>query len=62
VCNYHEEVALFTAVTKWNPASATPGYYRAIGNYLCVNSEACNKNITDVAVLEKFIEGVLIDP
>ncbi len=62
VCNRHEEVALFTAVTKWKPASATPDYYRAIGNYMCVNSEACNKNITDVAVLEKFIQGVLIGP
>ncbi|KQX48969.1 MULTISPECIES: FusB/FusC family EF-G-binding protein [unclassified Paenibacillus] len=62
VCNRHEEVALFTAVTKWKPASATPDYYRAIGNYLCVNSEACNKNITDVAVLEKFIQDVLVGP
>ncbi|MDQ0877888.1 hypothetical protein QFZ77_006547 [Paenibacillus sp. V4I3] len=62
VCNRHEEVALFMAVTKWKPASATPDYYRAIGNYMCVNSEACNKNITDVTVLEKFIQGVLIGP
>ncbi|KRE57899.1 FusB/FusC family EF-G-binding protein [Paenibacillus sp. Soil750] len=62
VCNRHTEVALFTAVTKWKPEGAPPDYYRAIGNYLCVNSEVCNKNITDVAVLEKFIHGVFVGP
>ncbi|MCQ6562772.1 FusB/FusC family EF-G-binding protein [Paenibacillus mendelii] len=62
VCNRHAEVALFTAVTKWKPAGVSPDYYRAIGNYLCVNSEVCNKNITDVDVLEKFIHGVLVGP
>lgn len=62
VCNRHSEVALFTAVTKWKPTGASPDYYRAIGNYLCVNSEVCNKNITDVEVLEKFIHGVLVGP
>lgn len=62
VCNRHTEIALFTAVTKWKPEGASPDYYRAIGNYLCVNSEVCNKNITDVEVLEKFIHGVLVGP
>jgi hypothetical protein len=62
VCNRHTEVALFTAVTKWKPEGASPDYYRAIGNYLCVNSEVCNKNITEVEVLEKFIHGVLVGP
>jgi len=62
VCNRHAEVALYTAVTKWKPAGASPDYYRAIGNNLCVNSEVCNKNITDVDVLEKFIHGVLVGP
>ncbi|OCT13621.1 elongation factor G-binding protein [Paenibacillus pectinilyticus] len=62
VCNRHAEVALFMATTKWKPAGASPDYYRAIGNYLCVNSEVCNKNITDVDTLEKFIHGVLVGP
>ncbi|OAS17068.1 FusB/FusC family EF-G-binding protein [Paenibacillus oryzisoli] len=62
VCNRHTEIALFTAVTKWKPAGASPDYYRAIGNYLCVNSEVCNKNITDIEVLENFIHGVLVGP
>ncbi|NQX61137.1 FusB/FusC family EF-G-binding protein [Paenibacillus qinlingensis] len=62
VCNRHAEVALFTAVTKWKPEGVSPDYYRAIGNYLCVHSEVCNKNITDVDVLEKFFHGVLVGP
>ncbi|WP_248925520.1 FusB/FusC family EF-G-binding protein [Paenibacillus hamazuiensis] len=59
LCNRHEEAALFTAVTKSRPANASPDYYKAIGNYLCVNSESCNKNITDVAALERFIHAVI---
>ncbi|MDF2859651.1 MAG: elongation factor G-binding protein [Neobacillus sp.] len=62
LCNRHAEVALFTAETKWKPVGASPDYYRAIGNYLCVNSEACNKNITNVEALEKFIHGVFVGP
>lgn len=58
LCNRHEDVALFTAITKSKPANASPDYYKAIGNYLCVNSDACNKNITDVTALEKFIHDV----
>lgn len=59
LCNRHEEVALFTAITKARPANASPDYYKAIGNYMCVNSAACNKNITDVTALEKFIHAVV---
>lgn len=59
LCNRHEEVALFTAVSKSKPANASPDYYKAIGNYLCVNSAVCNKNITNVTALEKFIREVL---
>jgi hypothetical protein len=59
LCNRHEEVALFSAVTKSKPANASPDYYKAIGNYLCVNSDVCNMNITDVTALEKFIHDVV---
>ncbi|NOV00898.1 FusB/FusC family EF-G-binding protein [Paenibacillus planticolens] len=59
LCNRHEEVALFTAVTKWKPANASPDYYKAIGNYMCVDSAVCNKNITDVTALELFAQKVL---
>ncbi|OAB38415.1 FusB/FusC family EF-G-binding protein [Paenibacillus glacialis] len=58
LCNRHEEVAFYLVNTKSKPANASPDYYKAIGNYLCVNSETCNKNITDVTALEKFIHDV----
>jgi len=59
LCNRNEEVALFSAITKSKPANSSPDYYKAIGNYMCVNSDACNKNITDVTPLEKFIQAVV---
>ncbi|MFF2089196.1 FusB/FusC family EF-G-binding protein [Paenibacillus sp. NPDC058174] len=58
VCNRLEEVALFTAITKAKPANASPDYYKAIGQYMCLNSETCNGNVTDTDKLEKFIEDV----
>ncbi|UVI33692.1 FusB/FusC family EF-G-binding protein [Paenibacillus spongiae] len=59
LCNRHAEVALFSAITKSKPANASPDYYKAIGNYLCVNSDVCNKNITDVTALERFVQEVM---
>ncbi|WP_053375980.1 FusB/FusC family EF-G-binding protein [Paenibacillus sp. FJAT-27812] len=58
LCNRHEEIALITAIAK-KPANASPDYYKAIGNYMCVNSDVCNKNITDTAALDKFISSLL---
>ncbi|TDF94722.1 FusB/FusC family EF-G-binding protein [Paenibacillus piri] len=58
LCNRHGDVALFSAISKSKPANASPDYYKAIGNYLCVNSDVCNKNITDVTALEKFVREV----
>ncbi|MEJ8547448.1 FusB/FusC family EF-G-binding protein [Brevibacillus borstelensis] len=58
LCHGHGEVALFSAVTKTRIAHASPDYYKAIGNYICTDSAACNKRITDVAVLERFIHDV----
>lgn len=59
LCNRHEEVALFTAITKSRPANASPDYYKAIGNYMCMDNSACNSNITDVEPLEQFISNVI---
>lgn len=59
LCNKHEDVALFTAVVKSKPAKVSPDYYKAIGNYMCVNSETCNKNIQDVTTLETFIRTIV---
>ncbi|MEW9702206.1 FusB/FusC family EF-G-binding protein [Paenibacillus sp. SI8] len=59
ICNRYEELALFSAVSKKRPANASPDYYKAVGNYLCMNSEECNKHITDTGSLERFIETVI---
>ncbi|WP_028608710.1 FusB/FusC family EF-G-binding protein [Paenibacillus harenae] len=59
LCNRYEELALFSAVSKKRPANASPDYYKAVGNYLCMNSHECNKNLTDTSALEKFIESVI---
>jgi hypothetical protein len=62
LCNRQEEVALFTVKVRSKPANASPDYYKAIGNYLCLDSGTCNRNITDVAALEKFIHDALGGP
>lgn len=59
LCNRYEELAFFSAKTQKKPANASPDYYKAIGNYLCLNSHECNKNITDITSLEKFIDTVI---
>ena len=59
VCNKFEELALFSAISKKRPANASPDYYKSVGNYICMNGHECNRNITDVAALERFIDSVL---
>jgi hypothetical protein len=59
LCNRYEELALFSAIFKKRPANSSPDYYKAVGNYLCMNSHECNKNITDITSLEKFIDTVI---
>ncbi|REE94567.1 treble-clef zinc-finger protein [Paenibacillus taihuensis] len=58
-CNRLEEVVLFSANFKKRPVHASPDYYKTIGNYICANGHTCNKNITSVASLERFIEAVV---
>jgi len=58
-CNRYEQLVLFSAVTKKRPAHASSDYYKSIGNYICMHGHECNKNMTDVASLEKFIGSVL---
>ncbi|AZN41581.1 FusB/FusC family EF-G-binding protein [Paenibacillus albus] len=59
VCNRLEEVVLFSANAKKKPVNASPDYYKTIGNYVCAHGHTCNKNITDVASLERFIASVV---
>lgn len=61
LCNRHQEVALFSAVSKVKPANASPDYYKAFGQYICSDSDACNRHIKDVTSLEKFFHLVLLD-
>ncbi|HZG78586.1 MAG TPA: FusB/FusC family EF-G-binding protein [Paenibacillus sp.] len=58
VCNRFEELTLFTAITKKRPANSSPDYYNSVGNYLCMNGQDCNGNLTDVAPLERFLDSV----
>ncbi|OPH58985.1 elongation factor G-binding protein [Paenibacillus ferrarius] len=58
VCNRYEELVLFSATSKIRPPKSSPDYYKTVGNYLCMNSADCNKNISDISALEKFIESV----
>jgi Elongation factor G-binding protein, N-terminal/FBP C-terminal treble-clef zinc-finger len=57
LCQTHGEVALVSAITKAK-SSISPDYYKAIGNYMCVDMEQCNQKITDVSNLESFIDRV----
>jgi hypothetical protein len=59
LCNRYEELALFSAISQKRPANSSSDYYKAVGNYLCMNSHECNKNITDITSLEKFIDTVI---
>ncbi|MGE7823268.1 FusB/FusC family EF-G-binding protein [Paenibacillus sp. NPDC093718] len=52
-CNRHQELALFSVKTK--PAVASPDNLSFIGQYVCLDSQACNHSITDTGALEKFI-------
>lgn len=55
-CNRHQELALFSVKTK--PAVASPDNLSFIGQYVCLDSQACNHSITDTGALEKFILSV----
>ncbi|MGD8191382.1 FusB/FusC family EF-G-binding protein [Brevibacillus ginsengisoli] len=58
LCNGYGEVALFSAISKTR-VSHLPDYYKAVGNYICMDSHGCNKNITDVTSLERFVQEVV---
>ncbi|MFB4165126.1 FusB/FusC family EF-G-binding protein [Alteribacillus sp. JSM 102045] len=56
-CNELTPVHLVSIKTD-ESSSENPDYYRSIGQYICKDSEECNKNITDVRALESFIRKV----
>ncbi|WP_058302178.1 FusB/FusC family EF-G-binding protein [Gorillibacterium timonense] len=59
LCNRIENVALFSTVAKYRPPGSSPDYYKAIGQYMCLDHDVCNHNITDVAPLERFLKEAL---
>lgn len=56
-CNRTGEMALFTAVSK-TKLSHLPDYYKAVGQYICLDSDVCNSQITDLDALERFFDAV----
>ncbi|HZG85662.1 FusB/FusC family EF-G-binding protein [Paenibacillus sp.] len=56
-CNRSGETALFTAVTKARLAHL-PDYYKAVGQYICLDGAACNARIASVETLEQFLETI----
>lgn len=58
VCQSHAEVTQFSTVTKAKKTN-NPDYYKSIGNLICVDSNECNKKITDVSYLQHFFKESL---
>ncbi|MGF7032267.1 hypothetical protein J2T17_003189 [Paenibacillus mucilaginosus] len=57
-CKKTGEAALFTAVSKKKMAQ-NPDYFKAVGQYICVDSAACNARITELDVLDQFFDAVM---
>ncbi|MFE8700495.1 FusB/FusC family EF-G-binding protein [Cytobacillus sp. FJAT-54145] len=51
ICNKHEEVGLFTSEKK----GAVLGTFIQRGNYICEDSQTCNKNIMNLEKLNDFV-------
>ncbi|WLR49828.1 FusB/FusC family EF-G-binding protein [Bacillus tianshenii] len=56
LCNQYERVALVTAVNK---ETSSVDAYKAYGNYMCIDSDQCNRNIIDVTNLENFVARII---
>lgn len=54
LCNHHGEVSLFTTKTKGQTAETFTKY----SNYICINGEQCNHNISDHAKLLEFFTRI----
>lgn len=54
ICHKEGNVALFMATTK----TGAEGTYTKKGNYICIDSEQCNRQLTDRKNLDYFIEQV----
>jgi hypothetical protein len=57
-CNRFGKVAFITTITKAKKSN-NPDYYKSIGNYICLESEECNKKITNTGYLTAFLREAL---
>ncbi|MEH7298760.1 FusB/FusC family EF-G-binding protein [Neobacillus drentensis] len=57
-CNRFGKMAFISTITKAKKSN-NPDYYKAIGNYICIDSVECNKKITNVNYLTSFLEESL---
>lgn len=55
LCHEESNVAMFLATTK----TASDGTYTKKGNYICHDSENCNRQLTDLTYLNHFAENIL---
>ncbi|MEK4143235.1 FusB/FusC family EF-G-binding protein [Paenibacillus sp. FSL L8-0333] len=55
-CNRHQELAFFYVKTK--NVNVSPDNISAVGQYVCLDNQECNRSITDTAKLERFILSV----
>ncbi|ADU94730.1 MULTISPECIES: FusB/FusC family EF-G-binding protein [Geobacillus] len=56
-CNSFEELVLISSNSKHNNQTS---YYKAFGHYVCLDSERCNKNITDTKQLDEFVRKLYL--
>ncbi|EKN70880.1 fibronectin-binding family protein [Neobacillus bataviensis LMG 21833] len=54
-CNRFGKVAFISTITKAKKSN-NPDYYKAIGNYICLDSAECNRRITSVDYLTAFLK------
>lgn len=52
ICNHHEELGMFVSKVK----GSSIGTFTTKGNYICVDSQKCNNNLTSMKKLHDFFE------
>lgn len=53
-CNRHQELGFFNVKLK----GSSPDNLASVGQYICMDDLACNKSMTDLGPLEKFLSAV----
>jgi hypothetical protein len=56
-CKKPGEAAFFSVIAK-SKRTPSPDYYRSVGQYICLDSNVCNTQITDLEALDGFISSV----